>query len=87
MDFLFEFLNIYMNEKAITYHDCHGFKWQNINIYPILIIFLYGSKPFLVHWIVTTPKLSCVVFFLKIATKFQFRTFKWPKLNHISINC
>jgi hypothetical protein len=43
MDFLFEFLNIYMNEKAITYHDCHGFKWQNINIYPILIFFTVQS--------------------------------------------
>jgi hypothetical protein len=28
-----------MNEKVITCHDCHGFKWQNINIYQILIVF------------------------------------------------
>jgi hypothetical protein len=24
MDFWFEFLNIHMNEKTITYHDYHG---------------------------------------------------------------
>jgi hypothetical protein len=28
MDFLFEFFDIYMNEKAITCHDCYGFKWK-----------------------------------------------------------
>jgi hypothetical protein len=33
MDFLFEFLDVHMNEKIITYHDFHGFKWKNINIY------------------------------------------------------
>jgi hypothetical protein len=48
MNFWFEFLDIHMNEKPITCHDCHGFKWQNINIYSILIyIFvihtLFGS--------------------------------------------
>jgi hypothetical protein len=32
MDFWFEFCDIHMNEK-ITSHNCHGFKWQNINIY------------------------------------------------------
>jgi hypothetical protein len=37
MDFWFEFLDIHMNEKTIT---CHGFKWQEFNIYAILIIFL-----------------------------------------------
>jgi hypothetical protein len=41
-----------MNEKTIT---CHGFKWQNINIYQILTIFLHGVMPFWVRWIVTTP--------------------------------
>jgi len=46
MDFLFEILAIHMNEKT-TYHDCHGFKWQNINIYPILIFFLCSSTSFL----------------------------------------
>jgi hypothetical protein len=56
VDFWFEFFDIHMNEKEITYHDCHGFKWQNINIYPILIIFLCNPMPFLAHWIVTTPK-------------------------------
>jgi hypothetical protein len=35
MDFLFGFLNIYMNEKEIILHDFHGFKWQNMNIYLI----------------------------------------------------
>jgi hypothetical protein len=29
-----------MNEKTIICHDCDGFKWQNINIYSILIVFL-----------------------------------------------
>jgi hypothetical protein len=33
MNFGFEFFNIQMNEKSIIYHDCDGFKWQNINIY------------------------------------------------------
>jgi hypothetical protein len=27
MDFRFEFLEIHMNEKETTYHNCHGFKW------------------------------------------------------------
>ncbi len=36
MDFWFEFLNIQMNEKTITYH---GFKWKNLNIYQILTLF------------------------------------------------
>jgi hypothetical protein len=26
-----------MNEKLITCHDFHGFKWQNINIYQIFV--------------------------------------------------
>jgi hypothetical protein len=55
MEFWFEFFNIHMNEKIITCHDCHGFKWKNINIYPILIAFLYNSMPFLAHCIVSTP--------------------------------
>ncbi len=45
MYFLFEFLDIHMNEKT-TYHDCHDFKWKNINIYPILIVFLCNLMPF-----------------------------------------
>jgi len=45
-----------MNETT-TCHDYHGFEWQNINIYLILIIFLYDLTPFLVRWIVTTPLL------------------------------
>jgi hypothetical protein len=47
MDFWFEFLDIHMNEKEITYHDGHGFKWKNINIYPILtILFLQSNTHF-----------------------------------------
>jgi hypothetical protein len=48
-----------MNEKTTTCHDCHDFhdfKWQNTNIYPILIAFLYDVTPFLTRLIVTTPK-------------------------------
>jgi hypothetical protein len=55
MDFWFEFLNIHMNEKIITCHDYHGFKWPNINIYPILIIFLCGPTPFLARCIMIAP--------------------------------
>jgi hypothetical protein len=44
-----------MNEKATTYHDCHNFKWQNINIYQNLVIFLYNLTPLLARWIVITP--------------------------------
>ncbi len=55
MDFWFEFLNIYMNEKVMTYHDCHGFKWQNINIYQTLIVILCNLAPFLACWIVIAP--------------------------------
>jgi hypothetical protein len=42
-------------EKTITCHDCHGFKWQNINIYPLLTIFLCGLTPFLARCIVVAP--------------------------------
>jgi len=35
-----------MNEKTIIYHDSHGFKWKNINIYPILNLFLYFNTFF-----------------------------------------
>jgi hypothetical protein len=52
MDFWFEFLDIHMNEKTIICHDCHGFKWQNINIYPILTIFICNPMPFLACCIV-----------------------------------
>ncbi len=30
MDSWFEFVDIQRNEKEIIFHDCHGFKWQNI---------------------------------------------------------
>jgi hypothetical protein len=61
IDFWFEFLDIHMNENTITCHDFHRFKWQNINNYPILIIFLCGPMPFLVCWIViaTTYAFRC----------------------------
>jgi hypothetical protein len=49
MHFWFEVLHIHMNEKVITRDDFHGFKWQNIYIYPILTIFLYGPTPSLAH--------------------------------------
>jgi hypothetical protein len=46
MDFWFEFFDNHMNEKEIICHDYHGFKWKNINICPILIIFLWSLMPF-----------------------------------------
>ncbi len=46
MNFWFEFLDIHMNEKTITYCDCYGFKWQNINIYPISTNFLAVQRFF-----------------------------------------
>ncbi len=55
MDFWFEFLDININEKPITCHDFHGFKWENINIYQILTIFLCSTMPFLASWIVIAP--------------------------------
>jgi hypothetical protein len=59
MDFLFEFLDIHMNEKIIIYHNCHGFKWKNINIYSILTSFFCSLTPFLAHWIVIAPNIDC----------------------------
>jgi hypothetical protein len=55
MDFWFEFINIHMNEKVITYHDGHGLKWKIINIYPILTIFLCCLMPFMARSIVIKP--------------------------------
>jgi hypothetical protein len=49
MDFWFKSPNIHMNEKVITCHDCHGFKWKNINIYQILTVFFAIQHPF---WLV-----------------------------------
>jgi hypothetical protein len=48
MDFWVEFFNN-LNEKVIINHDFHGFKWQNISIYPILTIFLVVGRSF---WLV-----------------------------------
>ncbi len=61
MDFWFEFLNIHMNKNTIICHDCHGFRWQNINIYPIFTIFLYNLMPILVCWIVIAPTKATIV--------------------------
>jgi carbon starvation protein CstA len=44
MDFWFEFLDVHMNGKVITCHDC--FKWKNINIYQIFIIIFCGAVSF-----------------------------------------
>jgi len=55
VDFWFEFLDVHMNEKTTIFHDFHGFKWYNINIYLILTFFFGGSTPFLVCYIVTSP--------------------------------
>ncbi len=35
-----------MNEQIRICHDCHSFKWWNINIYLILTSFVYGLTPF-----------------------------------------
>jgi len=56
MDFWFEFFNIHMNQIIIICHDFHGFKLQNINIYPILIVFLYSLTPILAHCIMIATK-------------------------------
>jgi len=55
MDFIFLILDIHMNEKKKTCHDCRGFKWQNINIYPFLKNIFCTLTPFLVRWIVIAP--------------------------------
>jgi hypothetical protein len=62
MDFWFEFLDIHMNEEMITCHDCNGFKWQNINIYPILIVFLCSPTSFLIRCIVIAPILFTIAY-------------------------
>jgi hypothetical protein len=59
MDFWFEFLNIHMNKLFFCCHDCHGFKWKNINIYQILTIFICSLMPFFACWIVIAPKHEC----------------------------
>jgi hypothetical protein len=66
MDFWFEFIDIHMNKKTITCHDYNGFKWKNINICPILTIFLCGPMPFLAYslWLHPFIKSLCLWFFL-----------------------
>jgi len=61
MDCWFEFFDIHMNEKK-TCHYFHGFKWQNINIYPILIIFLYDLTFYFSCWIMSTPNFRVINF-------------------------
>jgi len=34
---------------------------KNINIYPLLIVFLCGPMSFLAHWIVAAPKLGPII--------------------------
>jgi hypothetical protein len=46
MNFWFEFFDIHMNEKATTCHECHGFKWKNINIYANFDFFLLSNTLF-----------------------------------------
>jgi hypothetical protein len=48
MIFLFKFLDIHMNERAITCLDCHGFQWQkykylsNFNCFSLRCDALFG---------------------------------------------
>ncbi len=49
MDFLFEFFDIYMNEKTTICHDCYGFKWKNQKKLSYFDCFSLQSDTFLVH--------------------------------------
>ncbi len=51
MDFWFEFLDIHMNKKITTCHDCHGFKWEKIYLSLILTTFLYNRRPLWLNWL------------------------------------
>jgi hypothetical protein len=78
MAFLFEFLNIHMNEQVTTYHDCHGFKWKNINISLILIGSISDIDNFF-------GSLNCDQTFLEIKTfhklvKCEFYDGNWTNL-------
>jgi hypothetical protein len=44
-----------MNQQVTTYHEFHGFKWENINIYLILTGFVCNLIPFLARWNMITP--------------------------------
>jgi hypothetical protein len=74
MNFCFEFLDIHMNEKKKkTCHYYYGFKWQNINIYQILIIFLWSPMFFLVCWIVTTRSWTIKSFICALISQHDVR--------------
>jgi hypothetical protein len=32
MDFWFEFFDIHVNKQTTFCHDCHGFKWESVNL-------------------------------------------------------
>jgi len=49
MDFWFEFLDIHINKKTRTCHDCHGFKWKNKYLSLNVTTFLYDSTTFGAH--------------------------------------
>ncbi len=66
MNFWFEFLGICMNEKVTTCHDCHDFKWQNINIYPIWLFFFVVQHPF---WLVELWLHPCIGYMESIYEK------------------
>jgi hypothetical protein len=54
MDFWFEFFHIHVNEKAITCHDCHGFKWHKY--LSNIEFFLCGLAFFWDCWIANAPR-------------------------------
>jgi hypothetical protein len=75
MDFWFEFLDIHMNEKVVTYHDCHGFKWKNINIYLSNFDFFFLWSNALFGSLDCDYTLSYLLFFLLSAFSLSFTRF------------
>jgi hypothetical protein len=71
MDFWFKFFNIHMNGKILTCHDFHGFKWQNINVYPILTVFICDLTLVEINQHVTIPFATRFGNICKYKTKFQ----------------
>jgi hypothetical protein len=68
-----------MTEKITICHDCHDFKYKNINIYSILTFF--GGDPtfFLARWIVIAPFIWIVIIAtnpFKMVASFEIR-FVW----------
>jgi hypothetical protein len=74
MDFWFEFLDIHMNKKRITFHDYHGFMVEHKYFSSILTIFLCHPTSFLAHLIVTTP--ICI----RMHKDYQAHTLRNPPL-------